>query len=272
MDLKRFFRESNTVFIIKMLLLAAVVTALIVWAVLFWLSRYTEHNIEVEVPDVCSMYLTEAEMLLSAQQLHIQVIDSTYSYKVPLGTIVEQNPPAGAKVKHGRSIYVITNAQSHRQVPLPDLHDLSYRQAEATLKAINLKVSEIQYEPSEYKDLVLDVRQNDSSLLAGTRLTEGASVVLVVGKGSGTEQVFVPDLTGKTIEEARKILLSVGLIIGATNYDQQPTPATEPDYRIYMQSPHKGEWLTEGSHVDLSLSTDTLKAQTVTIEEEEDFF
>lgn len=272
MDRKRFFKESKLMFVIYMLLLAAVVGAIIVSIVLLSLNRYTQHNVEVEVPNICSLYIEEANLLLASEQLHVQVIDSTYSRKVPLGTIVEQNPLPGAKVKHGRSIYAIVNAKQQRQVPLPDLHDMSYRQAEATLKAVNLLISRVEYEPSEYKDLVLDVRQDEQSLVAGMRLVEGTGVVLVVGKGSGTEQVIVPDLVGKTLEEARNALLGMRLIVGATDYDVLPVPQTEADYRIYQQSPAAGQWITEGSHVDLSLSTDTLKTPTVIEDDEEDFF
>ena len=170
------FKKSNTAFVLYMLLAAAVIVLLLLTGVFFWLGKYTRHGIETEVPDVCGSYVPEAEVLLRAQGLRLEVIDSTYSKKVPLGTVVEQNPPAGAHVKEGRSIYVIMNARSIRQVPVPDLHDISYHQAESTLQALGLKVDEVVYEPSEYRDLVLDVRRDGGSLEPGVRLPEGSGV------------------------------------------------------------------------------------------------
>ena len=55
-------------------------------------------------------------MTLTAQGLKMEVIDSTYSNKKPLGTLVEQTPAAGAKAKSGRVVYVIQNARFKRPV------------------------------------------------------------------------------------------------------------------------------------------------------------
>lgn len=272
MDFKEFWKKSNTAFVIKMLVIAVFIGIFLLAGVYVWLRHYTEHGVEVPVPNVCGMYLEEAKIMVEVTGLNVQVIDSTYSNKVPLGTIVEQNPPADAKVKHGRSIYVITNAKSYRQVPLPDLHDVSYRQATAILGTLGLGVADVCYEPSEYKGLVLDVRLDNRSLEAGTRLREGTAVVLVVGKGSGTETVYVPDLTGKTLTEARNILLQNGLIVGATEYEL-PELGTDTVCFVYKQMPLDGTWITEGSHVDLFLSINLEKARANDVtDDEEDFF
>ncbi|MCM1034197.1 MAG: PASTA domain-containing protein [Paludibacter sp.] len=259
-------------FVVKMLIMALLIGLALLVGMYFWLRHYTEHGVEVTVPDICGMYVEEAEIMLSTAGLHVQVIDSTYSNKVALGTVVEQNPPANAKVKHGRNVYVIANAKSYRQIPVPDLHDMSYRQAEAMLKALGLEVANVVYEPSEYKGLVLDVRLKGVSLGAGARLQEGTAVTLVVGKGSGTETVYVPDVTDKTLTEARNVLLQSGLIVGAANYDT-PEAADDSLTQVYRQEPHSGIWVTEGSHVDLFLSQDPEKAKTDRqTEDEEDFF
>lgn len=261
--------KTNTAFVIINLLAAVIVALLIVCGVFIWLNHHTQHGKEVEVPSVCGMYLEEAKINLQNIGIDVEVIDSTYSQKVPLGTIVEQNPPAGAHVKHGRDIYVVVNSKCLRSVPLPELHDISYRQAEATLRAIGLVVSGIRYEPSEYRDLVLDVQQKGVSVETGTRLEEGSKVTLVVGKGKGTQQVYVPNLTGKTLTQARKILLGSRLVIGAINYDE---PDAADSTFIYMQTPKGGQWVLEGSHINLSLSKDPNKTAENTDTEDEKFF
>ena len=97
--------------------------------------------------------------------------------------------------KHGRAVYVTINATTRRQVTMPDLQDMSYRQAETTLRGMGLQVDTIyEYEPSEYKDLVLDVKAGDESLTPGTRVAVGTLVRLVVGEGpsKSTEPVTGP--------------------------------------------------------------------------------
>ncbi len=270
MDLKKFFKSNNTAYVICTLIAAVIIGLLLLMFVFLWLSRYTRHGEERAVPQICGMYVEEAQMTLASQGLKMEVIDSTYSKKVPLGSIVEQNPPVDAKVKDGRTIYVIMNARSLRQVPMPELHDVSYRQAEATLNALGLKVDNIRYEPSEYRDLVLDVRRNGETVEPGTRLAEGTGVTLIVGQGRGTAESCVPSLSGKTLIEARTTLLSAKLIVGAVNYNE--STETEEVFYVYDQKPKAGQWVREGSHVDMYLSTDPNKKPINSISEEEEFF
>ncbi len=271
MDFKTFWK-SNTAFVLKMLALAVIVGIVLYLSVFVWLRSYTEHGIEVGVPDICGMYTTEAEIMVQESELLIQVVDSTYSNKVPLGTIVEQNPAAGAKAKHGRHIYVIVNAKQARMVPLPELKDMSQRQAEATLRSLNLQVKDVFYEPSEFRGLVLDVRKEGNSLSAGERLQEGTAVDLVIGQGRGTEQVPVPLLVGKTLEDARKILLASRLVLGAIDYAEPYEALADSVYYIYQQNPQRGDMILEGSRIDISLSLDSTYTPVITSEEEEDDF
>lgn len=273
MTFKSFMNETKAGFIVKNLLVALAICIVLLVILHSYLKRYTEHGIEVEVPDITGMYMEEAETLVHHEGLQIEVIDSTFSKKVPLGTIVEQMPVANSHCKHGRSIYVIINSKVVRQVPLPDLHDISFRQAEATLRSLNINVSNYVYEPSEYRDLVLDVRRNGESIPAGERLDEGSSVTLVIGRGKGDVKTTVPNMIGKNLSEARSLLLSRYLTVGMTAYDEEPTEETSSLYIVYRQEPSAGTSILEGSRVDLYLSTDLEKAiSTQDHHDEEDFF
>ena len=200
-------------------LIAAAVAIILLAILLIGLRQYTQHGVEITVPEITELYLEEARIILESEGLHIEVIDSTYSTKVPQGTIVEQTPLAGSKVKHGRTIYVIQNAQMRRPVVLPELRDMSLRQAKATLSSLGLVIDSIAYEPSAYRDIVLDIRMGDSIINAGTRVSEGSPVLLIVGKGQGTEEVTIPTVVGKSLDDARSWLLSHTLTVGIVQYD-----------------------------------------------------
>ena len=254
------------------LLSAALITILLLLILIFSLRRYTQHGVEIEVPNITQLYLEEARITLEAEGLHIEVIDSTYSTKVPQGTIVEQTPLAGSKVKHGRTIYVIQNAQMRRPVVLPELRDISLRQAQATLASLGLQVDSIAYEPSTYRDIVLDIRMGDSIINAGTRLEEGSKVCLIVGRGQGTEQVTIPTVVGKSLSEARSWLMAHALTAGIVEYDIQPTEENIQDYIVYSQEPTSGTIVVEGSSVNLKLSLDIEKTVTADNEQDEEEF
>lgn len=253
-------------------LIAAAVAIILLAILLIGLRQYTQHGVEITVPEITELYLEEARIILESEGLHIEVIDSTYSTKVPQGTIVEQTPLAGSKVKHGRTIYVIQNAQMRRPVVLPELRDMSLRQAKATLSSLGLVIDSIAYEPSAYRDIVLDIRMGDSIINAGTRVSEGSPVLLIVGKGQGTEEVTIPTVVGKSLDDARSWLLSHTLTVGIVQYDIPPTEENKLHYIVYSQEPASGTVVVEGTSVNLKLSMDIEKTVTADNEQDEEEF
>ena len=260
MGKNRFLDKSFLKFWGLNIILAVLLAAALLTGLFFWLRSYTQHGVEVEVTDVRGMVVAEAQPILAAQDLHLVVIDSTYSDKVPFGTIVEQDPKPMSHAKHGRAVYVTINATTKRQVLVPNLQDMSYRQAEATLHGLGLRVDTVyDYKPSAYRDLVLDVKRNGESVTPGTKLPVGTLVRLVVGKGMGEEEVEVPSVVGLTLQEARSTLLSSRLIVGAVTCDEAVEEDGTPLY-VYQQIPAAGEKLIEGETVALKLTMDAEKA------------
>lgn len=273
MSNKSFWHTSRTAFVLKNLIAALVVGVVLLVVLIIWLRSYTQHGVEVEIPSVTGMYMQEALPIVEGEGLRLVVIDSTYSRKVPLGTIVEQNPPAGSHAKLDRAIYVTVNASTVRQIVLPELHDISYRQAEATLRSLGILVSGYVYEPSEYKDLVLDIRQGDKSIEVGERVAEGSAVTLVVGRGKGTGTVDVPSLQGRSLVEVRSLLLANYLTLGAVMSDIEATEEVQNELFVYWQEPAAGTNVQEGTRVDVRLTDNVEKAITSNnTDSEEEFF
>lgn len=266
------FWASNWGFVVKNLLLAAVIITVILVVVIHRLEKYTEHGIEVEVPQVTGLYLEEAEVLLGSSNLRMEVIDSTFSNKVPLGTIVEQIPGQELKAKRGRVVYVVVNARQRKQVIIPEIHDISYRQAQGMLSRLGLIVDSIEYEPSEYKDLVLALRRGENMVETGDKVTEGTALIMVVGFGKGTEMVRVPNLRGLRLKDVRGALLMNRLTLGSIEYDVEPTETDMDEYMVYMQEPQEGKMYLEGSSVSIKLSKDQEKTVTADNKEDEEIF
>ena len=267
---KGIFDQSDLKFIGGNVLLAVIIGIVILVVLILWLRKYTQHGIEVDVADVRGLVQAEAEPILADQGLHLVVIDSTYSDKVPFGTIVDQDPKPMSHAKHGRAVYVTINATTKRQITMPDLQDISYRQAETTLRGMGFVVDTVyEYEPSAFRDLVLDVKCDGKSVPPGTKLAIGTKVRLVVGFGRGTDPVEVPSVIGMTLQDARSMLLNHRLTVGAVSYDE-PAEEGVTQY-VYRQVPAAGEQLLEGETVALRLSADIEKAATGgTVQEQEE--
>ena len=121
----------------------------------YFLDTYTEHDITVETPDFIGMTIGEIEAFADTNHLEFEIIDSLYSDELPKRTVAAQEPVPGYKVKRGRMIYVTINALLPKQVSIPDVRNLSLRQAKAVLESVGLKLGDLEYRPDIAKNAVL---------------------------------------------------------------------------------------------------------------------
>jgi eukaryotic-like serine/threonine-protein kinase len=256
MDIKKFWKETFGGFILKNVLIAIGIVVALSWGALIAIDYYTHHGESEVIPDLRGMYVEEAEVLLAKKGLYPQVVDSVYVRGKKLGTIIYQTPAANSNVKTNRPVYIIINSRNVHQVALPEIVDVSLRQADAMLQSIGLSVSNTEYAPSEYKDLVIEIKFHGRSILPGTRIPEGSSLVLVVGSGQGQSgDAIVPALKGISLDEATQDAQSAGFTLGAVEYDVPPS-GNEGDYIIYRQRPAAGSTLPAGTRIDVYLTTD----------------
>lgn len=250
---------NNTVFgfAVKNVLIAFAVLLGLLLITLFLISIYTNHGNSEKVPDLKGLTIEEADRMLERHHMKAEVIDSVYMKEEKLGSIVEQNPAPNSIVKPGRSIYLIINSKSVRQIPVPDVRDVSLRQAQAMLQSLGINVSSIQYAPSEYKDLVLDVNYNGHTLLAGSKIPEGSSIVLVVGSGTSNGS-GVPSVIGMNLSNATDLINASSFVVGGIVYDVEPN-GDEDQYVVYQQRPAAGDSASSGSPIDVFLSKDRSK-------------
>jgi len=269
MDLKKFWKETIGGFVLKNVLLAVAIIVVLATAALFAVDFYTRHGEALVVPDLRGSYVEEAEQILAKKGLYPQVIDSVYVRNKKIGTIIEQIPVPNSTVKSNRPIYIIINSRKARQVNLPEVIDVSYRQADAMLQSIGLSVSSVEYSPSEFKDLVIDVKFQGRSVQPGTRIPEGSSVILVVGSGTGVAESTVPALKGMSIEDATIKASASSFEIGAVENDVPPS-GNESKYFIYRQKPAAGSTLPQGGKIDVYMTTNKARLNEVFDEDKKD--
>ncbi|HZK78885.1 MAG TPA: PASTA domain-containing protein, partial [Gemmatimonadaceae bacterium] len=76
-----------------------------------------------------------------------------------------------------------------------------------------------------------------------------ATVSIVLSQGPSTIQI--PDLTGRTLPDARSTLEQLGLHLGATSRD---TSSFAPENTILSQAPAPGATVSAGASVNLRIS------------------
>lgn len=167
------------------LLIVVAVGFVLLWLVLLFLDFWTMHGATAVVPQVKQKSYAEAESILSANKLGIEISDSIYDRSLPPGTVVESWPKAGAIVKEGRQVYVTITAFSPKQVTIsmPLTGNVSSRQAMSYLRGIGITDIRIESVPSDYADLVVGARYGDTPLKVGSVIPVTSTVTLQVGSG-----------------------------------------------------------------------------------------
>ncbi len=167
---------------VNILIMLAVLLVL-VWCATLWLDAWTEHGEYAVVPSVKGMGYDVAVDRLEQDGFVVELSDSVYDNSVNRGSVVNQNPTPGSKVKRGRQIYLTVNAFSPRSVSIPQLKDTSRRQAESILKGLGFTHVDVVEVPSEFKNLVISVKRNGKVLNAGARVPVDSRIVIEVGAG-----------------------------------------------------------------------------------------
>ena len=84
--------------------------------------------------------------------------------------------------------------------------------------------------------------------LTGTKLKKGSRVSVVVSTGMDAGDLKIPDLVGKNVEEAKKIILQNKFTIGKINF--QPS-TTVPVNAVIDQYPKSNTMAKENQRIDL---------------------
>ncbi|WP_417555811.1 Stk1 family PASTA domain-containing Ser/Thr kinase [Microbacterium sp.] len=187
--------------------------AVLLVSVLFWVVRLSVQPAEVPttsitVPNLVGMPLDQAKDQLQKQGLKTDLRDEASSDFVA-GQVIRSQPTTGAKVSKGESIvlYVSTGADT---IQMPVIEGLSQDAAEKILTDAKLKLGTVEQrnDPTAKVGTVLQ-----SSETAGTKVTPGTTVNLVVANG----QVTVNNLTGFTMDAATRELEALSLTVTKTD-------------------------------------------------------
>lgn len=201
---------------------------------------------EVEVPALGGMSRADAEKLLKEKGFAVEVVKEPSS-DVAVGTVLEQSPAAGMKLPKGSTVSIIVAAsEKPTEVEVPNVVGLTTNAASTSLSSAGLTVtSSKSFSETVAKGLVIS--QNPA---AGSKVEEGSSVALVISDGKEVTTVVVPNVVGKTLDEAINILGGAGFDVTTDGAGTQDGTSI-----VAAQTPSAGTAAKAGSTVTLTLST-----------------
>ena len=213
----------------------AILVTLVLLFITGWLLRiYTHHGEEVQVPSFLGLTMTELETRNDLSDFSFVIIDSVYDLDKKKGSIAFQEPPPNSLVKPVRTIYLTLVATKPEQVSMPDLRDLTYRQAMAMIETYGLKAGNMQYVPDIAKNAVLKQRHKGRDIAPGAWIEKGEQIDLTLGKGGGAESSSIPLLLGMRRSEAINAIEAAFFVLGNETFEDGQDTTTA---RVYKQSP-----------------------------------
>ena len=138
-----FFSYMKTGNFWKQILLMLIITVVLIGASLLSLNIFTHQGREIKVADICGFKVEQLQPYTEEFGFRFVVRDSIYQPNVEPGTILLQSPLPGSIVKRKRTFYVVVAASQPAAEQMPNLIDLSQRQAEALLETYGLKVGRV---------------------------------------------------------------------------------------------------------------------------------
>ena len=168
---------------------------------------------KVGVPEITGQSAYYAESKLKEIGLNPERQPDVFSATVPEGSVVSQDPAAGAMVQKDSAVkYVVSKGPEppKKEVPVPDVKNLTVDQASSRLSQDGLALGTTS---EQYSDTVGTGKVISQSPGAGQSVKEGSSVNIVVSKGPEPPQkVAVPNLIGMSKVDAQNALSAKGLV------------------------------------------------------------
>ncbi len=202
---------------------------------------------DVQIPELVGLDRVAAKA--KAEELKLEYVEGKEAFdkNVPAGQIISQDPAyiANYTIKEGSTITVVVS-KGRNIVTVPKLVGLTQDEAVAQLEELGLyaNVTE-EYDKKVEAGVVIeqDVKQDEE-------IDAGETVTIKVSKG--IEKVIVPDLTGKTEDEAKKLITDSGLKLKKVELGKD---ASKEDGKVIAQTLEANSEVEKGSYITITVNS-----------------
>ncbi|MCR5848931.1 MAG: Stk1 family PASTA domain-containing Ser/Thr kinase [Lachnospiraceae bacterium] len=199
----------------------------------------------VTIPTVSRMVSSEARKYLENYNFEVEE-EYELSDDVAPNRVIRTEPSAGNNVEKGSKVIMYISMEKDGSL-VPDVTGMSEAEATARMENEGYHVEKV-LEKSETVPKGNVISQTPEG---GTSANGSKNVTLVISDGSAKEKTKMPDLIGKTEEEARSLVASVGMTV--TGVMEVYSDTVEVGL-VCGQSYTAGSVVKEGSEVTLKLS------------------
>lgn len=201
---------------------------------------------EINVPNIQGKNISDANSVLSRNNLKLKVEEQQYKDKIPKDQIIKQVPPPGRTVRKGREIKAIVSL-GPELILVPDLTGMSLRQCNMILTNERLLLGKVKTtkDRKDEPEQVLD--QNPK---AGEKVKKGSFIDITINKGVAA-RISAPRWEGKQLEEARKSVAETEMLVGRIRWVYHDYI---PKGEIIRQSPQPGQLINKETPINFDIS------------------
>ena len=182
------------------------------------LPNYVGYNNEHYIPDIRGEYLEKATYQLFALGFNTELVVIPYSESHLPGTVIKMFPRAFTKAKEGRTID-LTIAGKDQDIDIPDVRNLTLRNAKLTIRKLGFGIDTIIY---EFDNIIKDGHVTFQLPKQGQTVKSTTNMTLGVSRGLPPDYYIIPDVVNLSLNRARDVILRKGLRIGKITYEYQP--------------------------------------------------
>lgn len=239
-------KNKMTMFIIIGAVVVAIAGLIGLGSMLGWFGG----SDEITVPSFVGKTLEQAQAEAEKRGLVIQEGDLVYSPDQEEGLITSQNPVEGAKVTEGKVI-TVNISKGKKDGVVPKIEGMDYEEAKAYLESFGFKMGPgVTVQSHLPKGVIVS-----QSIPYGTSAKSGTEINVEISDGKGKEMVKVPNLIGRTPDEANSLLAGAGLSTnGNVVYEEVDGMAQN---LVFWQSVAADTEVEKGSTVDYKVSKGT---------------
>ncbi|MEX2179159.1 MAG: PASTA domain-containing protein [Gemmatimonadaceae bacterium] len=202
---------------------------------------------DLAVPNVIGLTYADAERAMQQVGFQPERGEQRFHTAAPRGTILEQRPAPGSSEVPGSRVTLIVSA-GQKYVTIPGVIGMSREQALGALEAAGFHTGDVVERASnEPRGAVIDARPRP-----GVQAPIPTSVSLVIS--AGPTIILVPDVIGRSLDDARILLQQVGLVVGEVGW-ATPSAVTDAAAVVISQSPGAGAETMSRSRVNLSVGS-----------------
>ena len=207
-------------------------------------SRLTNPK-EVLLPNLVGINIDDAKKTIQESGLELEIEKEEYNNEYAAGYIISQNPmySDNYNIKMGTKITVIVS-KGIEQAIVPKVTGMTEEEAIKALENAKLKYEKVEEESKKVEAgyVISQETEPDTQVFAGD--------TVVIHISTGTKKVQIPSVIGKTEEDAKKAITSLGLKVNVVNEED----LSKDNGTVLKQSIDAGKEVEEGTNITITVN------------------